>query len=348
MAVAVSPVRAIENGPEKTAENNSGLLDAVPENRLLNLSAQARFDYQHTTYDGETSNPNSGFEGQYLLLRLDGTIAKGLTYSWRHRLNRPISDSHFFDGADWLFLRYDYDRWSFSAGKEVVAIGGWEYDSNPVILFGTSVFWNNISCFQVAGTIGYDVTDRDRIALQMSESPFFSRDDRDMYSYNLMWYGHHGAYSSLWSANMVEYRPGHFINYISLGNRFEFGKWEIEADLMNRAAPHQTFFFKDCSGIANIAFNPSERWRIHGKFTYDVNRTGTDADMCVMDGTELKMAGGGVEFYPLKKDRTSLRAHATAYYSWGRNGNEGNLMQNKTLLVAVGLSWRMDFLTLKR
>lgn len=331
-----------------TSSSALSLSEENKDNTLLNVSGQVRFDYQHTDYDGETSDPNTGFMGRYFLVKFDGTITPGLTYSWRHRLNSPAHDNKFFDMADWIYVRYDYNKWSFSGGKEVVAIGGWEYDSNPINLFGTSVFWNNIGCFQFGVTAGYNITPADRLSFQISESPFFTTDNRNLYSYNLMWQANHGIFSPLWSVNMAEYSPGHYINYISLGNRITAGKWEVELDLLNRAAAHQTFLFKDCSVVTNIAYCPTSAWRIHGKFTYDVNHSGTDADLCVLNGTELKMAGGGVEFYPIKKDRMALRAHATAYYSWGHNVNENNLMQNKTLLIAVGLTWRMDFFTLKR
>ena len=39
---------------------------------------------------------------------------------------------------------------------------------------------------------------------------------------------------------------------------------------------------------------------LYGKFTYDVNRTDTNADLCVLPGTEMTAYGGGVEFFPTK------------------------------------------------
>ena len=40
---------------------------------------------------------------------------------------------------------------------------------------------------------------------------------RDMLSYNLFWDGKCGMLSTLWSVNMVETTPYHYISYISLG-----------------------------------------------------------------------------------------------------------------------------------
>lgn len=57
-----------------------------------------------------------------------------------------------------------------------------------------------------------------------------------------MWNGSHGFFDAIYSVNMMEYLPGRFINYISLGNKFTFDKVALELDVMNRASSHQTFF----------------------------------------------------------------------------------------------------------
>ena len=315
---------------------------------LLKLNFSARIDWQLNRPYNHTDDANSGFEGKYLMLRADGEIIPGLSYSWRQRLNKMHADRNFFDATDWLYVNYETGRWSFEAGKEIVAIGGWEYDRAPMDLFGTSVFWNNIPCYQLGVTTGYAVAPTDRLYVQATQSPFFTPDDRNIYGYSLRWNGEHSFYKSIWSANLFEYTRGHYISYLSLGNRFEFGKWAIEADVMNRASSGQAYLFKDCSVIGDVAFAPASRWRIHVKMTYDVNHSGTDADSMVLDGTQLTMAGGGVEFFPLVKDKTDLRLHATAYYSWGKNTNEADVMQKNTLLANIGLTWNMNFLNVKR
>ena len=103
-----------------------------------------------------------------------------------------------------------------------------------------------------------------------------------MYSYNLLWNGNHGWFNAIYSINMIEYLPGRFINYIALGNKFTVDKLTLELDLMNRASRRQTFLLKDISIMGEISFRPTEKWNIFGKMTYDVNRSGSDADMCVL------------------------------------------------------------------
>ena len=50
------------------------------------------------------------------------------------------------------------------------------------------------------------------------------------------------VYGTFWSANMSEYAPHKFINYISLGNKFHFtNNLQLELDYWNRAASRTRF-----------------------------------------------------------------------------------------------------------
>lgn len=318
------------------------------EQKILKLDIDVRADFQYDAIEDHTIDSETGFRGKYLVIRADGEIIPGLTYSWRQRLNKMHSDQGFFDATDWVYLNYQTGKWNFQAGKEVVAIGGYEYDRAPINLYGCSVFWNNVPCYDLGVSVGYDVTKSDRITLQTVQSPFFTPENRNMYAYNVMWTGNHGIFSSIWSANMIEYAKGRFINYIALGNRFDVGKWSLELDLMNRAASHQTFLFKDCSVMGELSYTPTSRWKVFGKVTYDVNHSGTGADFTVANGTELTMAGMGAEFYPLRKNRHTLRVHAAAFYSWGKNTIASNLMQDNTTFLSVGLTWNMNLLNISK
>ena len=240
---------------------------AASDEQLLNLRTEARFDWQMDRMDGTTVDSNTGFVGKYLNLRADGTIAPGLSYSWRQRFNKPHKDASFFDATDWMYLNYDYGRWSLSGGKQIVAIGGWEYDRPPIDCYGCSVFWNNITCYGVGASVGYQVTPSDKLSFQFCESPFFSSVNRNLYGYNLMWNGTHGCFTAIYSANMLEYAPGRYISYLALGNKFVFDRVTLELDVMNRAASHQQFLLKDMSVMAELQYRPAGRWNIFGKFT---------------------------------------------------------------------------------
>lgn len=119
------------------------------ENGLVNLRIEARLDYMQEMRQGETVNDNSGFKGRYLNIRMDGQLSEHFSYSYRQRLNKPNNSITFFDATDWIHLTYTNRNWSVSAGKQVVGIGGYEYDVAPIDLYIYSEYWGNIPCFRV-------------------------------------------------------------------------------------------------------------------------------------------------------------------------------------------------------
>ncbi len=314
---------------------------------LLTLRLEARLDYLRNWQDGKTIKDNTGFEGKFINIRADGKITDKLSYSWRQRLNKQHKDGSFFDATDWIYIHYNIGKWAIAGGKQVVNIGGWEYDRAPIDLYECSVFWNNIPCYAIGASAGYRLSSSDLLTAQVCQSPFFTSENRNMYAYNLMWQGSHKWFHTLYSVNLIETTPGHYINYIALGNKFIYKKFALELDLMNRASAHQTFLFKDASVMGKLSYAPCSKWNIYGKMTYDVNHTDNTTDFCVLPGTELTMAGGGFEFYPLAKKNHALRIHANVFYSWGKNANPGNTMQDKSLIFDIGIKWNMNLLAIK-
>ena len=55
--------------------------------------------------------------------------------------------------------------------------------------------------------------------------------------------------------------------------------------------------------------------------------------------------GGGLEYFPLKKNR-DLRFHATCFYTTGRNGNPEGARLDKQLTGQAGVTWRLDLFAL--
>lgn len=314
-------------------------------NEILRLDVDVRADFQWTVQDGSASDDHSGFKGKFLTLRADGVIVPGLTYSWRQRFAKNMDG---FNATDWAYVNYATGMWNLQAGKSVIAIGGYEYDRPPMDLYQCSVFWNNTGCYAFGAGVGLNLSPDDRITFQVTESPFAGSGNRNIYAYNILWNGSHGCWQTIWSANMMEYAKGRFINYLALGNKISFGKCWLELDWMNRAARRQAFLFKDCSVMAEFNFKPGAKWKVFGKYTYDKNDTGSDADLVVLDGTRLNMAGAGAEFYPLGDARKRLRIHAGAFYSWGHNAQASNAMQNRTLFLTAGITWDMNLVNLTR
>ena len=317
------------------------------ENSLVDLKAEVRFDYQREYLDGDAVNSNSGFKGKYLNVMLNGTINEHFSYSYRQRLNKAHSSQSFFDATDWIHLTYKLnDQWKFNGGKQVVGIGGFEYDRAPIDLYFCSEYWNNIPCYQFGVSVTYSTKKgNDSFMAQVCESPFNFQAD-DLYAYNLMWYGSHGWYNSIWSVNAQEYASGKFIYYIALGNEFKMGNAKLQLDLMNRATEGHAFFLKDCSVMGELSYMFGNKLNVYGKVTYDVNKTYSAGDLCVFPGTELTRVGAGLEFYPLKDGNRNLRFHAYFCQAFGKNGNEAGTMLPDQTIVDLGVKWKMDIIKL--
>ncbi len=319
------------------------------ENEILNLNIEARLDYMQEYQQGEKVNGASGFKGKYLNIIMNGNLGAGFSYSYKQRLNKPQNDASFFDATDWLHVTYTRKNWSVSAGKQVVGIGGFEYDGAPIDLYFCSEYWNNIPCYQIGASGAYTTNDgNDKFMLQFCESPFRRNAanlyNKEMFSYNAMWYGSHGFYSSIWSVNMIEYVPGKFINYIALGNRFTFNDFVIDLDVMNRAVSGKSFLGRDMSFMFNAEWNPIECLNVFVKCTHDFNNSDEVGDWCVLPGTSITRIGGGIEYFPIK----SLRLHLNYCYTDGTNGSTAGALQPRQNIIDAGITWRMNVLNLKR
>jgi len=316
------------------------------EEQLLEMKAEARVDYQREYVDGKMMKSNSGFEGKYLYLHLAGKLNKNFSYSFCQRLNRESEES-FWDATDHLYLIYTRGNWNLSVGNLVLAVGNYEFDRATIDVYFGSEFLNCMPspCWGVslARTWGEE---ENSLLLQVCESPF-RLEDEDMYAYSLMWCGTVGRFDMLYSLNLFEYQPGKFINYISLGNRMNLGKATLELDVMNRAVPNQTFFFRNVSIMGDLSCALSESVNVFAKATYDLNKSNRPGDNCVAPGTELTLVGGGVEYFPLKSNR-SIRLHATYSQSFGDNANEDGCLLPKQALINVGVTWKVDLFSWKK
>lgn len=314
------------------------------------LYFESLFAYDYELVSGEADKQSCGLHGKYLNFRFDGQICDNLSFSYRQRLNKN-TDATFFSATDWLHLDWKVTpKIQLSAGKQVVAIGGYEYDRAPIDLYYCSEFWNNIPCYQIGVSAAFNVSDNDQLLLQVCNSPMRSWAGNNSYAVNFMWYGSHGFYETMWSANAIQCVDG-FIYYLALGNRFNITDWlRWDIDLMDRYTP-KTNAFGNLSLMTELSGCIAGQVRIHGKYTYDVHKASElyddmleNRDYLVLPGTELQMVSGGVEYHPLRKDPDFVKLFASAGYSWGVNGNPSGTMIDKGLKIQAGLKFRLDIL----
>lgn len=317
------------------------------ETKPVSLQVEARADYQRINIDGKKIKEGSGFKGNVVNIILKGDLSPKFSYAFRNRLNGINKDYNFFNSTDWLYLKYKPNKnVSLIAGKYIVLVAGYELLPAPIDCYFLSEFCYNFPCYQW-GLVGELTTNRgnDVFSAQICQSPYQKVYENkagkaaEMYAYNVAWNGRHGFWEPFWSVNMSEYAPHKFINYISLGNKFHLAdNLQLELDYWNRAASGQGFIGKDCSVIGQLSYQPTEKLNVFAKASYEVNHAGTDADVAVIDGTELTRVGGGVEYYPLKEK--NVRIHGYYSYSFGKNANPAGVVQDKMSELNIGVTWR--------
>ena len=320
----------------------SGMVVAQ-EDEKINFRMEARGDFQYENIAGHTIDGSTGFRGKQFNLRLNGNINDSWSYVYRQRMGKPNGDASYFEAVDHINLTYTTGAWSFTGGKQTVAVGGYEYDRAPIDFYFGSEYWYNMACYQwgVNAKYNFGNESNDALTLQVVQSSFRSVNP-SMLSYNLLWTGSYGWLDILHSVNMLEYQPGKFVNFIALGYQFNMGDFKLQLDWMNRADVEH-FGFDDFSLMADLSWGASEKLNVFAKATYDVNKDNV-ADLCVLPGTEVTRVGAGVEYFPIK-DSQDVRFHAGYCYSWGTNTNlaEGTLWDNHSF-VSVGVTWKMSVL----
>ena len=121
------------------------------EKATVNLGILARIDYQREYQDGTSFDSGCGFRGKNVSVLANGTFGGHFSYKYRQRLYREHGTESFFNATDHLFLTYTLnDRWSFSAGKQTVLVGGFDYDLAPFDVYFISEYSNSISCYRFA------------------------------------------------------------------------------------------------------------------------------------------------------------------------------------------------------
>ena len=323
-------------------------LAAQSDDPVISLRMDARFDGEVTAYGksgiaGSSTSAEAGFVGRYLKVLADGRISDKFSYSFRHRLYTGHSDpKSFFSSTDWANVTYRPNaNFSVTAGKQMICIGTIEYDYAPIDVYFASDFWNHVSPFQIGVNVGFSPIKGQQFYAQVTNSPFSVKALENIFAYNLIWYGTiTPCYSTIWSVNMIEYEKGHFINYIALGNKFNLGRTEIDVDYMNRYAGKGTAFFEDFSLHGKISCAVSDKVNIFAKGGYDVNKAqsagaGFIYDRYVLPGVDLGFYGAGVEYFPLKDAKKSLRFHA--YWC----SSTADLVPQT---FNIGLRWQMKLL----
>ena len=321
------------------------------------LSVEGRVDYDYFF-----NKDKSGLDGKFFNFEMKGSFLQDFSYRIRQRIDMTKGGSK----TDFMILSYHAGKnFSFTAGRMPLAVGGWEYDLPPIDVYFASQFWNEFSCYDIGGQVEFHTTDGNHdIIFQITNSTFnrYSADGDfirlpNRYTYNLIWYGRMGAFSTSYSINMMEQNKGEYINYIALGNMFDFGKLDFYVDFMNRGFFNQKdFLLGDFTIIGEVKYAFTDKFTAMVKGGYDRNKhsyldysgawpTPQAFDMAVLPGVEYTFAGLGFEAYPYKGNK-NVRLHGLFAFNSMANTLDMNNPESSpelTYQAQVGVTWRINF-----
>ena len=334
------------------------------------LRLEARADFNYFNYDGGYSNEpysTSGFDGKYLNFEIKGEFLEKFSYRYRQRMNiaNSLGSKTFYQGTDWLALTYNATKnFSITSGKLCIGIGGWEYDLPPIDVYYASLFWDNVNCYDIGAQLNFTTNNKKHtISFQVTNSPFAYGKFENIYAYNLMWFGNMGFFRTSYSFNMIEQEKNQFINYIALGNAFDFERFNCYFDFMNRGFfGDENFLFGDFTVIGEIKYTLNEKFKIFAKAGYDINKNTPIStehmaiperfDMYVLPGSEYTFSGLGFEAFPYKGNQ-DIRLHAFAMINSMNKKNMNVNPDNNTPFIEsehelgfqfnIGLTWRVNF-----
>ena len=314
------PLQKSSWGDAKTSETT----DYIPD---VSLDMRGGFIQDFTGKAGR-------FMGDGLYLDINGYISPHFSYSLNQRLaSTYYEDNSGFEGTNWLTLTYEIGDFAFTAGKDGLLVGSFEYDEYDLDAYGTmnSMFYNMLDCWQwgVYGT-WYPADDHE-VSIQVANSPF-SYGEPNLFAYAAAWRGSWDHYESYWTANLWQMEPGSYVKALNFGNRFYFGNLTFDLEYMTRGAEVKGLFTKDFTLMTKPSYNMADRLTVFGKFGWE--RTAEDLpyelayEECL--GSDYLFYGAGLEFFPLK-DNQDIRLHAT----WSGNNFGGNRLD-------IGLTWKMN------
>jgi hypothetical protein len=222
------------------------LIPGTKQTLLKNVSMIANMNYafRNEFVDGEYAQ--SRFKTEQFRLEIRGQITDKVYFRFRDRYTRAQTSESIDNlsrSVDLAFLRFDLtDQFSISAGKMCADWGAWEFDWNPIDIYEYSDIVEYADNFLSGVGFTYTPSNRNQFTFQVLDSrtksfdelygdqPNFSESKAPL-AFVSNWRGSlfDGKVKTIWSYSLFNEAQdadgkGANMNYIALGNEFNFGK----------------------------------------------------------------------------------------------------------------------------
>jgi len=230
--------------PSLIPEAKQGLLKNV------SMIANMNFALRNEFVDGEYTQ--SRFRNEQFRLEIRGQVHEKVYFRFRDRYTRAQTSESIDNisrSVDMAYIRVDVsDKWSISAGKMCADWGAWEFDWNPIDIYEYSDIVEYADNFLTGVGFTYTPSNRNQWTFQVLDSrtksfgelygpqPNFTESKAPL-AFVSNWRGSlmDGKIKTIWSYslfNEAQDANGNSanMNYIALGNEFNFDKFRFIYD----------------------------------------------------------------------------------------------------------------------
>jgi hypothetical protein len=226
--------------PTLIPEAKQGLL------RDVSVIANMNFALRNEFQDGDYMKTR--FRNEQFRLEIRGKVHDKVYFRFRDRYTRAqTSESvdNLSRSVDLAYLRFDIsEKWSASAGKMCADWGAWEFDWNPIDIYEYSDIVEYADNFLTGVGATYTPSQRNQWTFQVLDSrtktftelygtqPNFTESKAPL-AFVVNWRGSllDGKIKTIWSYSLFNEASNANMNYIALGNEFNFNKFRFIYDL---------------------------------------------------------------------------------------------------------------------
>jgi Phosphate-selective porin O and P len=220
-------------------EAKQGLLKNV------NVIANMQFALRNEFVDGEFMQTR--FRNEQFRLEIRGQVHEKVYFRFRDRYTRAQTSESIDNlsrSVDLAYLRFDIsEKFSISAGKMCADWGAWEFDWNPIDIYEYSDIVEYADNFLTGVGFTYTPSSRNQWTFQVLDSrtksfeelygdqPNFTESKVPL-AFVANWRGSllDGKIKTIWSYSLFNEADNANMNYIALGNEFNFDKFRFIYD----------------------------------------------------------------------------------------------------------------------
>lgn len=285
-------------------------------NLYLNMNSSLDFNANKDGFE------QARFMARQLRIEAKGNINDWLSYRWRQRLNRPNNGGGNIDNLPTsidiagIGVRPS-EKFSMFLGKQCAAYGGIEFDLNPIEIYEYCDMIEYMSNFLTGVNFAYDFLPGQQLQFQVLNSR--NNSYKETYPnapteetklpmlYTLNWNGTIAPFwTTRWSFSHMSQAKEYSMQYLALGNLFDFGAFNGYFDFMySREGLNRKMIVPDAtkvdysSLVLKLNYNLDPNWNIFTKGMYE---TASTESTKWFGGNKNRTAWGyyaGVEYYPM-------------------------------------------------